>query len=209
MKLHPIQERLLILLKKKKGDIEDLSLRKIGEMVDVFNKPQIIAHHLQRLEEKGYIRKDSPASKKYIVLSKPISDVVWINRYGFAECGPEGLLGDDEIVEKIPLSSKTFNIENADNYFLVEARGKSMEPLIKDGDLVLAKKQLHVNNDGQLAVVVHDEVPKIKKVIRNNKTYCLVSLNPDYSKEDVIENENSLRVVGLVKSIIRTSASIN
>jgi repressor LexA len=208
MKLHPIQERLLILMRKKKGDIEDLSLRKIGEMVDVFNKPQIIAHHLQKLEEKGYIRKDSPASKKYIVLNKPISDVVWINRYGFAQCGPEGLLGDDEILEKIPLSSKTFNIEKPDNYFLVEARGKSMEPLIKDGDLILAKKQIHINN-GQLAVVVHDETPKIKKVITDSKTYCLVSLNPEYSEENIIENENDLRVVGLVKSIIRTSASIN
>lgn len=204
MKLHAIQEELLKLLKEKKGDFEGLSLRKIGELVGVLNKPQIISHHLNQLEDKGYIRKEKDDSKKYIILNEPISDVVLINRYGFAECGPEGFLGDDEVIEKIPLSTKIFNIDNPSEYFLVKARGKSMEPLIKDGDLVLAKKQNIVDN-GQVAVIIHNEMPKIKKIMTNNNSYCLISINGDYEDENIFES-GDLRITGLVKSIIRTSA---
>ena len=205
MKLHDVQARLITFLNKKGGDIDNFSLREIGEQIGVGKKPQIVAHHLHQLEKKGFIRRDQSNLKKYNVLKIPTSDVVYINLYKSAECGPEGLLGEDTIVDKIPLSSRTFGISNPDDYFLIKARGKSMEPMIRDGDLILAKVQQNVEN-GSVAVVVHDSMPKIKKIIKDNNGkgfYSLVSLNPDYSKEDVFETDENLRIVGLVKGIIR------
>jgi repressor LexA len=207
MELHPVQEKIVAYLRSKKGNIEDLSLRDIGEQIGVGKKPQIIAHHLKQLELKGYLVKSDSDKKVYQVLKSPISEVVYINVYESAECGPEGLLGSDTIVDRVPLSSRTFGISNPKDFFLIKARGKSMEPMIKDGDLVLARYQADIDN-GSIGVVVHNGMPKIKKVIKTNTTknnvfFSLVSLNPDYKSEDIMDGDDDLKVAGLVKSIIR------
>lgn len=202
MKIHPIQEKILSFLTKRKGNIDGVSLRDLGDFIGIGKKPQVVAHHLFQLESKGFIRRDSPDSKKFSVLKQPVSDVVYINVYATAECGPDGVFGNDDVVDKIPLSTKTFGIVNPDDYFLIKARGKSMEPMIKTGDLVLAKRQDQVEN-GTIAVVVHNEMPKIKKIIKNdNKSYSLMSLNQDYAKEDIYDTDDNLRIAGSVKGVI-------
>ena len=209
MQIKGIQEKLYKYIKDKKGVLTGLSLRDIGEAIGVGKKPQIIAHHLKQLELKGFIRQATGTDKVFEVLKTPVAEVVYINLYESAQCGPEGVLGDDAIVDKIALPSRTFGITKPADFFLIKARGESMEEMIKDGDMVLAHKQDSVAN-GAIAVVVHDEMPKIKKVVSSktgNKTkYSLISLNPKYSNEEVF-NESSLRVVGLVKGIIRLQKS--
>ena len=210
MKIHDNQKKILEFLHKRKGNIENISLREIGESIGLGNKdeinPQIIAHHLRTLENKGYIIREDPFRKIFIILKEPIDDVVYINLYSTtAQCGPDGVFGEDNIQEKIPLHSKTFGISNADDYFLIKARGDSMEPMIHNEDLVLVRTQNQVDNN-QIGVVVHEGIPKIKKIAKIGKKYALVSLNNQrYSNEEIEENTD-IRVVGLVKSIIRQSA---
>ncbi len=209
MRLHSHQKALHDLLKKKRGDFSHMSLRDIGKAIGIEDRAQIIAHHLQQLENKGLIRKINGFQKKFEVVNSPIPEVVYIDLYrATAQCGPKGFLGDDTVIDRIPLSSKTFGITNAEDFFLIKTKGNSMEPLIKEGDLVLARKQEDIEN-GQTAVVVHDGMPKIKKVIKvqtgNNYRCVLMSLNNEFKNEEITDENSDFRICGLVKGIIKVS----
>ncbi len=205
--LHITQKKILDFLKQRGGSIDGLSLRDIGEAIGIGRRPQAVAHHLHQLEKVGLLRRDDE-TKNYIILDTPVSSVAYIKLYSCtAECGPKGLLGDDNIIDNIPLPTRTFGISDPNDFFLIKARGNSMEPTIKDGDLVLAKIQPSVPS-GCIAVVVHDGMPKIKKLtienINEQPTYCLESTNNNgkYPREYITNEFEGLRMVGIVKSII-------
>jgi repressor LexA len=203
MKLHRHQEALLHLLEKRNGDLEDLSLRDIGEEIGVEDRPQVIAHHLHQLENKGYIRRAVPNKRIFEVLQEPAKGVMYIDLYRTtAQCGPNGLLGDDMVVDQIPVSSKTFGITDPSEYFFIKARGDSMEPTIHEEDLVLVRKQDDIDN-GQMAVVVHNGMPKIKRIMKFNGKYFLTSANPKYELEEVVEGDDEFRICGRVKGVLK------
>ena len=206
MKLSTTQNDLLNLLKKKKGNVEEISLRDIGAEINMGkgNKydvnPQLVAHHLGQLEKKGYIRRLSPGKRVYNVLKEPVDDVVYVKLYNVtAQCGPDGLLGEDSVKEEIPLHSRTFGISNPDHYFLIKAKGDSMEPQIHSGDLILAKIQTSLEAN-EIGIVVNDDQPKIKKLVKIGDRSGLMSLNNKYPIESIAED---FRVIGKVKTIIR------
>ncbi len=141
MKLHPTQEKIIAFINKNGGNIENLPLRDIGESIGVGRQPQVIAHHIQQLEKKGYLRRDPANKNRITTLEAPITEVAYIDLYGMAQCGPDGFFAEDCVLDRIPLPTRTFGISDPRKYFLVTARGKSMEPMIREGDLVLAYQQ--------------------------------------------------------------------
>jgi len=206
--LHKHQKDLLDLIKRKEGDISRMSLREIGEQIGVQNRAQVVAHHLEQLEKKGLVRRVEAGLKKFEVLEQPAEKVVYVDLYrSTAQCGPNGFLGDDAVVERVPLASKTFGISKADDYFLIKTRGDSMEPMIEEKDLVLARKQNDVES-GQIAVVVHDNMPKVKKILKKTNAdgsvyYAMVSLNSRYGDEEIVDESSGFRVCGLVKGVLK------
>ena len=87
-----------------------------------------------------------------------------------------------------------------------------MEPLIKEGDLVLAYQQPSVDS-GSIAIVLHNEIAKIKKVIiseiNTKRNYSLISLNSDFKDEIINNKADNLSILGLVKKIIQTPKIAN
>lgn len=207
MKLHSTQEKILNFIERNGGTIEDMTLRDIGESIGIGRQPQLVAHHLQQLEKKGYLRRDPSDQRRMTTLKAPIPEVAYVDLYGMAECGPEGFFGEDCILDRIPLPTRTFGISDPRRYFLVTARGKSMEPMIKEGDLILAVQQDDVDS-GSVAVVVHNNMPKIKKVVVNelggNRIYSLISLNNEFKDENITSGDENFRIVGLIKGVIHT-----
>ena len=193
-KLHKKQKAILEILKR--GE-EDLSLRDIAEEIGV-SSPNTVLYHINQLERKGYLRRNPTNPSDYVILRDPIKDITYINLYGMAQCGPNGLLAEERVIDRVPFSTKTFGV--SDQIFLVKARGDSMEPLIFEDDLVLALKQSDLET-GEIGIVVHNNEPKIKKIIKIGKKYVLESLNPKYSPEE-IKIEDSFQIVGKVKNII-------
>lgn len=204
MKLHKHQQAILDLLKERQGDLRGMSLRAIGEAIGVGDdRAQVVSHHIDRLEAKGYIRRTKAGERLFEIPEKPTEEVVFVDLYkATAQCGPDGCFGDDEIIDRIPLSSKTFGITNPDDFFLIKTRGPSMEPMIKAGDLVLARKQQDIEN-GQIAVVVHEGMPKVKKVTKTDNSYVLSSLNNAFNDQEVVANDDeNFRICGRVKGIL-------
>jgi len=200
--LHPIQQKIYDLIKK--GYQDSLSLREIAIIIGEKNH-QNVAHHIKQLEKKGFIRKNPDNPQEISVLKDAVDDAVYLNLYGFAQCGPNGLIADGNLTDKVAISTKLFGISDPADFFCVKAKGNSMEPQIFEKNLIIVKKQEDVENN-QIAVVVHNEVPKIKKIIKAKNTIILFSLNPVYLPEE-IKSTDDFDIYGIVKHIVRFNVS--
>nr|UWI42046.1 MAG: CI repressor [Bacteriophage sp.] len=89
-----------------------------------------------------------------------------------------------------------------DKYIWINVHGDSMSPLIDDGSKILVKKQSSVDSGQIAAVLVDDEEAVVKKVLYNDNTVELHSVNPYYPPR-VFKNNDVTRVqiLGLVKEV--------
>jgi len=193
--LHPKQKSILRVLKR---GVEGLSLRDIAREIGV-RSPATVSHHIHQLEKRGYLRRNPGNPSEYTLLKDPVKDIMYVNLYGLANCGPGGFLADENALDRVPLSTRLFGV--TDRSFLVQARGDSMEPYISDKDLVLVDQQPRVETN-TIALVICGEEPKIKKVILAGNQVVLASLNPAYPPEVYGEPE-AVAIVGKVKGVIR------
>ncbi len=191
--LHPLQQKLLKLL----GDNMDdpLTVRELQEKLGV-SSTSVIAHHIQQLEKKGYMKRNPYNSKDYQVMDGPENKIAHLNLYGLASCGPSGSLLDGDPIDRIPISSQLISFP-ASEAFMVKAKGKSMEPKIYDGDLVIARKTSSPEN-GKVYVLVHDGEALIKRVQIDGKNKILHSFNSEFQP---FISSKDLRIEGEVKGL--------
>lgn len=92
-----------------------------------------------------------------------------------------------------------------DKYIWINVHGDSMSPLIDDGSKILVKKQSSVDSGQIAAVLVDDEEAVVKKVLYNDNTIELHSVNPYYPPR-VFKNHDIARVqiLGLVKEVSKS-----
>ncbi len=196
-KLHPTQEKLLKLLK---NNIEEpLTIRELQAEIGI-SSPSVVHHHIQQLEKKGYLRRNPYNSQDYQILADgPDKKIAFLNLYGMAQCGPNGTILDGNPIDRIPISTQILGFPSADA-FLVRAKGDSMEPKIKNGDLVIVNK----NNkpaDGNIVVCVNNEEVLIKKIQQiDNDNIFLTSLNQNYKA--ILADKTNFKIEGVVKGIL-------
>jgi repressor LexA len=193
-RLHSTQEALYSLLKDPNN--EGLTLREIAPQIGV-KSPNTVSHHINQLEKKGYISRDTSGNIRMI--HNPGKGILFLNLYGMAGCGPDGFFSEDRVIDRIPLPSKTFKVTN--DSFLVEASGDSMYPVIKEGDLVLAEKGIDPEN-GDMVVVIHNDQAKIKKIFREDNGLILQSINPAYPPIGAYSDQN-LNICGVVTGVVQ------
>ena len=92
-----------------------------------------------------------------------------------------------------------------DKYIWINVHSDSMSPLIDDGSKILIKKQTSVDSGQIAAVLVDDEEAVVKKVLYNDNTVELHSVNPYYPPR-VFKNNDVTRVqiLGLVKEVSKS-----
>jgi repressor LexA len=164
--LHKNQKLLLELLEQNINS--PLTIREIQTILD-FSSTSVVAHHIQQLEKKGYLKRNPNNPKDYQVIIQPDAEVVYLNQYGNAQCGPNGSILDGNPVDMIPIASKLLKFP-ASEAFIVTAKGDSMEPRIHEGDLVIAQKKKNPDN-GDIIVCVYEEEVLIKKFFKGGITY--------------------------------------
>lgn len=114
-----------------------------------------------------------------------------------------GVIAQDVPVEYMP-TYITCPSEQ-DKYIWINVHGDSMSPLIDDGSKILVKKQSSVDSGQIAAVLVDDEEAVVKKVLYNDNTVELHSVNPYYPPR-VFKNNDVTRVqiLGLVKEVSKS-----
>lgn len=180
--IHPTQQKIINLLKN--NIFEGITIREIQRLIGA-SSPGVVKHHINQLEKKGILRRNPNNAQDYHILEeKPEEPVVNLNVYSTAQCGPKGLIANNEPVDKIPVATRLLGFPS-EQAFIVKAKGSSMKPKINDGDLVIVKKVIdkfgYDNYNNKLVVCVNDEECLIKRVHYDRKTnhVLLESLNPD------------------------------
>ena len=77
-------------------------------------------------------------------------------------------------------------------YFALRVKGSSMEPRMRDGDVVIVRKQSDVNHDDTAIVLVNGNEATIKRVLKSEAGIMLAPNNPAYepkfySNKDIAE----------------------
>lgn len=193
--LHPVQARLLELLRANSDD--PLTVRELQDELGV-SSTSVVAHHVEQLEKKGYLKRDPYNSRNYqIVADGPEDALARLNLYGLATCGPEGSILDGDPIDRIPLAARLLSFPAFEG-FMVRAKGRSMEPKIHEGDLIIARRTAEFAND-KVYVCVNDGECLIKQVRLNAGSVFLVSFNRAFPPMLAAED---FRVEGEVKNII-------
>ncbi len=196
--LHKNQISLLNILEQNID--HPLTIREIQTELS-FSSPSVVAHHIQQLEKKGYLKRNPGNSRDYQVFQNPESTIIHLNLYGNAQCGPNGSILDGNPKDRIPIASRLLKFPVQDG-FIVEARGDSMEPQINQGDLVITQTKKTANN-GDIIVCVYDEKVLIKKFFKKDGYITLLSSNSEkYEPINVAENVY-FKIEGIVRNILQ------
>ena len=201
-KLDDLQRRLIAFFKQN-TEQEGLTLREIANQVWA-SHPQTVLNKLNQLVFRGYFVKDD---RWYRLLREDVEnkldDIVQLPIYGFAQCGNKGKqIIDEYSQEKMPVTIAFIGTSDIKNCFFVRAKGNSMEPKIQDGDLVLIRQQPSYD-ESDFVFVVHNQLPKLKKIINQNGHYMLESINRFFDKVE-IDPYDETKVIGVVKKVIKS-----
>jgi len=194
-KLHPKQIALLKVLRRSIDN--PMSVSELQEELGMSSK-SVVQHHIQQLEKKGYLKRNPSNPRDYQILGDPEKPVSYLNLYGLAQCGPGGQFLDGNPLERIPLAIKLLKFP-ATEAFLIEAEGDSMQPNIKDGDLVIFQMK-NVAENGDTIVCISGEKAFIKKYQKQGKITMLLSTNPNFN---AFIPENDFCIKGIMRGVIR------
>lgn len=192
--LHQTQRDLLKLLADNADD--PLTFKELQEALDT-SSTSVIAHHIQQLEKKGYLKRNPYNPRDYqIITGEPESSVVRLNLYGLAACGPNSSILDGNPIERIPVASRILTFPTFEA-FIVEAKGKSMEPRIYEGDFVIAQRTCNLEN-GKVYVCINNGSAIIKRIHLDGGNIILHSFNTDmlpFIAADDFRIEGEVKVV--------------
>lgn len=123
-----------------------------------------------------------------------------------------GSFADDSVAKKIPVSSQFLRDVlrvPVKEYDVIRVIGDSMEPFIKDSDLVLVDRSERVRN-GDIVIAILEDSLYVKKYLFNpiRKIIKLTSLN-DFYQDIVIEPQEQiqLNIIGKVRAKFSVNSS--
>lgn len=195
-------QKALILFFKKNTNWEGLTLREIASEIWV-KHPQTVLNKLNQLVLKWYFVKDE---KWYRLVRESVvdkyTDVVQLPIFWFAQCWNQWKAVVDEYTqERIPVTMAFVWLQDLKNCFFVRAKWNSMEPKIQDGDLVLIHQQESYDTNDYV-FVVHNQLPKLKRIIKNDEWVFLESVNRFFDKVEV-DPYDETKIIWVVKKIIK------
>lgn len=157
--------------------------------------------HLEKIEAKGYIRKDPTKPRAieildrnddFLLVSKKTIDVPIL---GKVTAGAP-ILAVENIEDTYPVP---IELVEGHDVFMLKIQGESMiDAGILDGDLVLVKKQKSANN-GDIVVALLDEEATVKRFFKEKNN---IRLQPENQfMEPIITKEVSIlgKVIGLYR----------
>lgn len=178
------------------------SVRELMKEMD-YKSPRSASVILQNLIDKNILSKKEDGSIQFIQYEfdreeTASEQTVKIPLLGTIACGLP-ILAEENIEAMIAVSTKL--AKPSDKYFLLQAKGDSMnEKGINDGDLVLVKQQSSAEN-GDLVVALIDDEATIKELRVNNDNVLLIPRSSNKKHTPIILSRDFI-VQGVVESTI-------
>lgn len=190
------QRRILEFIKKEielKG--YPPSVREICEAVNL-KSTSTVHGHLEQLEKRGLIRRDSTKPRAMEVLENPLSKGRSVPLVGRVTAGIP-ILAEENIEDYIVLPQDL--VGSDDELFALRVRGESMiRAGILNGDYIIVRKQSHADNGDIVVAMIEDEAT-VKRIFFERDGVRLQPENPYY---DPIYSRK-VTVVGKVTALFR------
>ncbi len=200
--LDNVQKELINFFKKNTTQ-EGITLREIAQAIGV-SHPQTVLNKLNQLVLKWYFVKDWNWFRllKETIENK-FTDILQLPIYWFAQCGNKWKsIVEEYSQEQLPVTLAFLGTSNVDNCFFVRAKWNSMEPKIQDWDLVLIRQQ-NSYEPNDYVFVIHNQLPKLKKILKKDDKIYLESVNRFFDKLEV-DKYDEAKIIGVVKKIIKS-----
>ena len=186
--MHPIQEKLLELSKKK--NLARLTLREMASEIGLSDQsPQKIKHHLLQLQKKGFITinrnrgimkrvKFNPAWAEGLL--KKVSQLFSIPIIGTANCRPATIFAEQNFQGFLKVSSKLVGKTRPNGLFAIRADGFSMNRAeingksIEDGDFMIIDSGAANPRTGDVVLAIIDNKATVKKFIYDRENGQIV-----------------------------------
>lgn len=125
-----------------------------------------------------------------------VADVIPVPVIGAVRAGCGGLVFEEHS-DAEPVSASL--LRGGEDYFWLRVSGDSMTPMINDRDLVLVRRQEHVDSGCYAVVLVDGEEGLVKRIVYNENWLELQSVNPYYPPRRFEgEQISQVTVIGLV-----------
>ncbi|OPJ57164.1 transcriptional repressor LexA [Alkalithermobacter paradoxus] len=177
------------------------SVREICAAVDL-KSTSTVHSHLNKLEEKGYIRKDPTKPRAIEVLGSDDDnffhkkEICNIPIVGSVTAGSP-ILAVENIEDIIPLPT-TF-VKGTEN-FILKVKGDSMiDAGILDGDYIIVKQQSTANNGDIVVALLNDDESTVKRFYKEDD---VIRLQPENSFMDPIYVKE-VKILGVVYGLFR------
>lgn len=112
----------------------------------------------------------------------------------------------DAIEEIIDYEEIPFEMAKNGDYFALQIKGDSMEPRIKEGDVVIVRKQPDVESGEVAIVLVNGDEATIKKVQKFNGGINLVPSNPAYEVKTYSNDDIESLPVSIIGKVVELRA---
>lgn len=184
--------------------IEQRSIGRMPTLADIANhfgykNRSTVRQHLQALEKKGYIKRESNVSRG---IELTIEDKMFVSKpvLGEVAAGSPLTIYPDAIdtlelptVARMPMNS-----------FLLKVKGDSLkDAYIFSGDVVIVNPNVEPRN-GHIVVAILDEGALVKRFYKKEDHIKLISENPEYEPIIVEKNYPHFKLVGVVVGMYRS-----
>lgn len=177
------------------------SVREIGAAVGL-SSTSSVHNQLQKLEQKGYIKKDPSKPRTIVVVDDEFNiqerEIVNIPVVGEVAAGLP-IFADQNITGYFPMLAEEMP---QGELFMLKIKGESMiNAGIYDGDMVLIKKQNTASN-GDIVVAILEDSATIK-TYRKEKDYVVLQPENDTMDPIIVKNRELIivgKLIGLYRS---------
>lgn len=112
----------------------------------------------------------------------------------------------DAIEDIIDYEEIPHSMAKSGEFFALQIKGDSMEPRIKEGDVVIVRKQPDVESGEVAIVLVNGDEATIKKVQKFNGGINLVPSNPDYEVKTYSNDDIESLPVSIIGKVVELRA---
>lgn len=196
------------------------SLEEIAEYFDFLKYPSSAHYHVKKLQEEGFLEKETNKPRSIgLYDNKEIRspflndiglDAIRIPVVGSANCGPAGLIADENIEGYVKISKKV--ISRKAGIFALRAEGDSMNKAningknIEEGDFVLIDSENKTARSGDYVLSIIEGCANLKKFDVDKQTggIQLISESDNKTYKPIfISRDDDFMINGIIIEVIK------